>query len=80
MKELEIAKKNIKEWKEIRIIKNGNSNLICKTHKQSCKRFLEFLAIDAYDLKDTDRTCENIEDKIKDLQDAISLYKKEGIK
>ncbi len=79
--ETEIAKINIKEWKELRITKDGNSAKSCLEHKWACGRFLKFLE-EKILMKSTMRNvcsrCDNSFDetdsKIKDFQQAIKLY------
>ncbi|KKN67013.1 hypothetical protein LCGC14_0465670 [marine sediment metagenome] len=83
--EFRIARGNVKDWKEIRITKDGNSNLICKEHKLSCERWLGFCKKEINNpyfwrnrkvslSQNVERLIYNIQEKIKDLEEAIKHY------
>lgn len=87
--ELQIAKQNIENIKKYGYRESAD------THKQSCERFLEFLEKETKRLREyfSETTYDNymiqtgqfldnlgFDEKIKDLQNTISFYEKEGIK
>jgi len=74
--EQEIAKENIGSWKTT---ENLLSHGICRTHAQTCQRWLEFLEFIAYCPKGAD-CCKKIAVKqVTDLKKAIKIYKEAGI-
>ncbi len=91
--ETELAKENIKLYRENQDKPNqtlmfGEVREICKTHKQTCQRFLEFLgelglSIVVQELINPNKidkvTFKFIKGKIQDLKTAIKIYEKEGI-
>ena len=93
--EFRIARGNVKDWKEIRITKDGNSNAICKEHKSSCERGLDFLNGEFNEFLEIEKSIKmefslglivvynswkkRIKMKINDLKQAIKHYKNNGI-
>ena len=79
--ELQIAKKNIEEERKFRII---GLTLLCREHKQSCQRFLDFLdkCVFIYDglLGKQSGLIISMKNKISDLKNTIKLYEDNGIK
>ncbi len=76
MKEKKIAKGNVKKFNSTGL---GDFLLYCKSHKQTCQRWLEFLE----ELKFCIGFCKNNnpkrEDKREDLKQAIKIYEDAGI-
>lgn len=74
--ESEVAQENLKSYKKFNITFKALTQ-----HKESCKRFLEFLVKTfgegGFDKKEEFDMI--IKNKIKDLQQAIKLYKEAGI-
>ncbi len=84
MKETKIAKENIDIEKNFmsRCTEGCEDSLkICQTHKQTCQRWLEFLGDFDYSVVSKFNFDKVVEygDKIKDLKQAIKLYKGAGI-
>jgi len=75
--ESQIAKENVEEERKWRCLETWNP---CMTHKQTCERWLEYLECYSkeawfWNLSDKDY----INNKIKDLKQAIKLYEDAGI-
>lgn len=68
--EIDIAKANVESYKKDNLI----SKVFGQEHLASCQRFLEFL--DGFIKKDFNY----LNNKIKDLQNAIKIYNEAGIK
>lgn len=78
MKELEIAKEYLKEFK--RAIDPIIFSEKIGTHLQTCKRWLEFLTgINCYDFIYS-YEASKIKNKISELEETIKFYEEKGIK
>ena len=78
MKEAQIAKLFIKNSKDFILPKKRL--LAMEIHKSSCERFLKFLKRDMMDFMNINGACFRIMNKkITDLQNAIKIYKENGI-
>ena len=82
--ETEIAKDNVRSLKDT----EGSSNILTtilrtemKSHLQSCQRFLWYLQAPMSNFMNLNGKCFRImNNKIKDLQNAIKIYEDAGIK
>ncbi len=83
MKETKIAKENILNNKCNNTFLNRNRDWFkyCIKHKQTCQRWLEFLGDFDYSVVSKFNFDKVVEygDKVKDLKQAIKLYKGAGI-
>ena len=81
--ETQIAKENIKtsERYENNVVAGFAPHMVCKTHKASCQRFLEFLEVILEDKKIREGYMGKFinDRKIQDLKQAIRLYDRVGI-
>ena len=86
--ETQIAKENIKtsERYENNVVAGFAPHMVCKTHKVSCERFLEFLDGKKYWYikclmckRRPVHVVLDFEEKITDLKQAIKLYDEAGI-
>lgn len=77
--ELKIAKENVKNAEQTPLEVRWLD--MCKEHKQSCQRFLEFLEVILEDKKINGNYMGKFirENKIQDLKQAIKLYEDNGI-
>ena len=72
--ETKIAEENISNW---RFLVDEKHNTICREHKASCQRFLEWLNRMNYNW--TEESKEGFAFKITDLKNAIKKYDEVGI-
>ena len=87
MKETKIAKESIKDYKENEVgildekyTKTLGLRFICKTHKQTLQRWLDYLILTAHPKVSKAIGKRNFfKEKIKDLKQAIKLYEENGI-
>ena len=81
--ETQTTKENIREMEKIiqEGLEKGYTRAICKTHKASCQRFLEFFTKTYGEdgFEETEEFDMIIKNKIQDLKQAIKLYDEAGI-